>query len=116
MQHESRNISMLMDFYEMTMAHGYFTKLENMDRVAFDVFFRRNPDKGGFAIFGGLEQIVEYILNLHFDESDISYLRDQGIFSEEFLAYLKKEESASNQVLAEIEEVVERAHSQFKNE
>ena len=89
MQHESRNISMLMDFYEMTMAHGYFTKLKNVDRVAFDVFFRRNPDKGGFAIFGGLEQIVEYILNLHFDESDISYLRSQGIFSEEFLAYLK---------------------------
>ena len=86
MQHESRNISMLMDFYEMTMAHGYFTKLKNVDRVAFDVFFRRNPDKGGFAIFGGLEQIVEYILNLHFDESDISYLRSQGIFSEEFFA------------------------------
>ena len=62
MQHDSRNISMLMDFYEMTMAHGYFTKQEEMDRVAFDVFFRRNPDKGGFAIFGGLEQIVEYIL------------------------------------------------------
>ena len=76
-------------FYEMTMAHGYFTKLKNVDRVAFDVFFRRNPDKGGFAIFGGLEQIVEYILNLHFDESDISYLRSQGIFSEEFLEYLK---------------------------
>ena len=62
MQHDSRNISMLMDFYEMTMAHGYFTQHENTDRVAFDVFFRRNPDKGGFAIFGGLEQIVEYIL------------------------------------------------------
>mgnify|MGYP000900220007 CR=1 FL=1 len=89
MQHDSRNISMLMDFYEMTMAHGYFTKQEEMDRVAFDVFFRRNPDKGGFAIFGGLEQIVEYILNLHFDESDIAYLRDQGIFSDEFLDYLK---------------------------
>ena len=90
MQHESRNISMLMDFYEMTMAHGYFTKLKNVDRVAFDVFFRRNPDKGGFAIFGGLEQIVEYILNLHFDESDISYLRSQGIFSEEFFSISKK--------------------------
>ncbi len=89
MQHDSRNISMLMDFYEMTMAHGYFTKQEEMDRVAFDVFFRRNPDKGGFAIFGGLEQIVEYILNLHFDERDIAYLRDQGIFSDEFLDYLK---------------------------
>ena len=45
----------------MTMAHGYFAQHENMDRVAFDVFFRRNPDKGGFAIFGGLEQTVEYI-------------------------------------------------------
>ena len=89
MQHDSRNISMLMDFYEMTMAHGYFTQHENTDRVAFDVFFRRNPDKGGFAIFGGLEQIVEYILNLHFDESDINFLRNQGIFSEEFLNYLK---------------------------
>ena len=89
MQHDSRNISMLMDFYEMTMAHGYFTQHENTDRVAFDVFFRRNPDKGGFAIFGGLEQIVEYILNLHFDESDIDFLRNQGIFSEEFLNYLK---------------------------
>ena len=71
------------------MAHGYFTQHENTDRVAFDVFFRRNPDKGGFAIFGGLEQIVEYILNLHFDESDIDFLRNQGIFSEEFLNYLK---------------------------
>ena len=89
MQHDSRNISMLMDFYEMTMAHGYFTQHENTDRVAFDVFFRRNPDRGGFAIFGGLEQIVEYILNLHFDESDIDFLRNQGIFSEEFLNYLK---------------------------
>ena len=89
MQHDSRNISMLMDFYEMTMAHGYFTQHENTDRVAFDVFFRRNPDKGGFAIFGGLEQIVEYILNLHFDERDIDFLRAQGIFSEEFLNYLK---------------------------
>ena len=61
MQHERRNISMLMDLYEMTMAHGYFTKQDNTDRVAFDVFYRRNPDKGGFAIFGGLEQVLEYI-------------------------------------------------------
>lgn len=90
MQHERRNISMFMDFYEMTMAHGYYRKQANTDRVAFDVFFRRNPDKGGFAIFGGLEQIVEYILTLHFDECDIAYFREQGIFSEEFLLYLKE--------------------------
>lgn len=89
MQHERRNISMLMDFYEMTMGHGYFTNQENTDRVAFDVFFRRNPDKGGFSIFCGLEQIVEYILNLHFDDADIAYLREQGIFSDVFLDYLQ---------------------------
>lgn len=84
MQHDSRNISMLMDFYEMTMAHGYFTKQEEMDRVAFDVFFRRNPDKGGFAIFGGLEQIVEYILNLHFDERDIAYCATKAFLAMNF--------------------------------
>ena len=89
MQHERRNISMLMDLYEMTMAHGYFTKQDNTDRVAFDVFYRRNPDKGGFAIFGGLEQVLEYILNLHFDEEDIAYFKSLHLFSDEFLEYLR---------------------------
>ena len=84
MQHERRNISMLMDLYEMTMAHGYFTKQDNTDRVAFDVFYRRNPDKGGFAIFGGLEQVLEYILNLHFDEEDMAYFKSLHLFSDEF--------------------------------
>lgn len=89
MQHERRNISMLMDLYEMTMAHGYFTKQNNTDRVAFDVFYRRNPDKGGFAIFCGLEQIVEYITHLHFDEDDIDYFKSLNLFSDEFLEYLQ---------------------------
>lgn len=88
MQHERRNISMLMDLYEMTMAHGYFTKQDNTDRVAFDVFYRRNPDQGGFAIFAGLEQVVDYLLNLHFDEEDIAYFKSLHLFSDEFLKYL----------------------------
>lgn len=89
MQHERRNISMLMDLYEMTMAHGYFTKQDNTDRVAFDVFYRRNPDQGGFAIFAGLEQVVDYLLNLHFDEEDIAYFKSLHLFSDEFLEYLR---------------------------
>lgn len=89
MQHERRNISMLMDLYEMTMAHGYFTKQDNTDRVAFDVFYRRNPDQGGFAIFAGLEQVVDYLLNLHFDEEDIAYFKSLNLFSDEFLEYLR---------------------------
>lgn len=87
-QNMARNLSMVMDFYEMTMSNGYFME-ENKDaRVVFDVFYRKNPDNGGFAIFAGLEQMVDYILNLHFAEDDIAYLREQGIFAEEFLSYL----------------------------
>lgn len=89
MQHNERNLSMVMDFYEMTMSHGYFMDKDQDARVAFDVFYRKNPDGAGFAIFAGLEQIIEYILNLHFDEEDIAYLRGQKLFSEEFLSYLK---------------------------
>ena len=89
-QFDKRNISMMMDFYEMTMANGYFESGGENTRVAFDVFYRRNPDNGGFAIFAGLEQIIEYVENMHFDESDIEYFRAQNIFSEEFLNYLSK--------------------------
>ena len=70
------NTAMLMDFYEMTMANGYFMD-ENLDKeskVAFDVFYRRNPDKGGYAVFAGLEQIIQYILNLHFEEKALLYI------------------------------------------
>ncbi len=89
MQHNERNLSMVMDFYEMTMSNGYFTNQDQNAKVAFDVFYRKNPDQAGFSIFAGLEQIIEYITNLHFTEDDIAYLREQKLFSEEFLNYLK---------------------------
>lgn len=88
-QSETRNLTMMMDLYEMTMANGYFNDQDKDTRVAFDVFYRSNPDGGGFAIFAGLEQILEYIENLHFDEEDIAYFRSLNIFTEDFLAYLK---------------------------
>ena len=83
------NLTMLCDFYELTMANGYFqTGLQ--DRICyFDVFYRSVPDKGGFAIAAGLAQVVEYIQELCFDEEDAAYLRSKGCFSEEFLAFLK---------------------------
>ncbi len=87
-QFDARNLSMVMDFYEMTMSNGYFNTGRPEDRVAFDVFYRRNPDGGGLDIFCGLEQVVEYIQNLHFDEEDIAYLRAQKLFTEDFLSYL----------------------------
>ena len=82
------NLTMLCDFYELTMSQGYFAN-GYRDRITyFDVFFRQCPDGGGFAIAAGLEQIVQYIQDLHFAPEDIEYLRKRGIFSEEFLAYL----------------------------
>ena len=88
-QGAERNLSMVMDFYEMTMANGYFNLADNSKQVAFDVFYRKNPDNGGFAIFAGLEQIMDYVMNLHFDKEDIEYLRSQNLFSKEFLEYLE---------------------------
>lgn len=85
-----RQLTLLCDFYEITMSRGYFHS-GIKDRIAyFDVFFRRVPDGGGYAIFAGLEQIIEYIKSIKFDESDIEYLRSKGIFDEEFLSYLKE--------------------------
>ncbi|MGN1045408.1 MAG: nicotinate phosphoribosyltransferase [Candidatus Methanomethylophilaceae archaeon] len=84
-----RNIPLLCDYYEYTMCNGY---IDNgmADRVVyFDIFFRRTPDKGGFAIFAGLEQFIEYIRDLRFSDSDIEFLRSKGIFREEFLGFLK---------------------------
>ena len=82
------NLTMLCDFYELTMSNGYF-KYGYKDRITyFDVFYRSVPDGGGFAIAAGLEQVVEYIQNLHFEQEDIEYLRSRNIFDEEFLAYL----------------------------
>ncbi|MBQ9161841.1 MAG: nicotinate phosphoribosyltransferase [Clostridia bacterium] len=85
----SRNLTMLCDFYELTMSNGYFKSGLKDRYVYFDVFYRSNLDGGGYAVVAGLEQIVEYVQNLHFDEDDIAYLRKKGIFDEEFLDYLK---------------------------
>ena len=83
------NLTMLCDFYELTMGNGYF-QCGYKDRITyFDVFFRTVPDNGGFAIAAGLEQAVRYIQQLHFAEDDIAYLRGRGIFSEDFLSYLR---------------------------
>ncbi len=83
------NNTLLCDFYELTMANGYF-ELGKRDEIAyFDVFFRKVPDAGGFAIAAGLEQVIEYIENLKFTDEDIDFLRSKGIFSEGFLEYLK---------------------------
>ena len=82
------NSTLLCDFYELTMANGYF-ELGKEDEIAyFDVFFRKVPDGGGFAIAAGLEQVIDYIKNLKFTEDDIAFLRDKGIFSDGFLKYL----------------------------
>ncbi|MBR2324541.1 MAG: nicotinate phosphoribosyltransferase [Clostridia bacterium] len=84
-----RNHTLLCDFYELTMANGYF-ELGKGDEIAyFDVFFRTLPDGSGFAIAAGLSQVIDYIKNLKFTEEDIAYLREKGVFSERFLAYLK---------------------------
>lgn len=86
---EKKNLTMLADFYEFTMANGYF---ENgmEDKIAyFDMFFRSIPDDGGFAIMAGVEQLIGYLQNLKFYDEDIEYFRSKGMFSEEFLEYLK---------------------------
>jgi len=83
------NLTMLCDFYELTMSNGYFKNGFYKRTTYFDVFFRNVPDNGGFAIAAGLEQVVDYIENLHFSKEDIDYLRSKKIFDEEFLDYLK---------------------------
>ncbi|MBP3447578.1 MAG: nicotinate phosphoribosyltransferase [Clostridia bacterium] len=83
------NLSMLTDFYEFTMSNGYFKSGMKDTEVAFDLFFRKIPNDGGYAIMAGLEQMIEYIKNLHFSEEDIAYLRTKNIFCEEFLEYLR---------------------------
>lgn len=83
------NYTMLADFYEFTMANGYFENGCGSEIAVFDMFFRKVPDGGGFAVVAGLEQLIEYFKDLKFDDNDISFLRSKGIFSEEFLDYLK---------------------------
>lgn len=86
---KNENLSMLCDFYELTMSNGYFKNGFYKKNVYFDLFFRKVPDNGGFAITAGLEQVIEYIKDLHFDESDIEFLKGKGIFDEQFLEYLR---------------------------
>jgi len=83
------NLTMLTDFYELTMANGYLHNGLKNKIVYFDMFFRKVPDNGGFAIMAGVEQLIEYLKNLKFEDEDIEYLRGKKIFSEEFLQYLK---------------------------
>lgn len=85
----ARNLTLLMDFYELTMAGGYFEEGYTDKVGVFDMFFRKVPDDGGFAIAAGLQQFCEVIDNLHFSEEDIAYLRGKGCFSEPFLDYLR---------------------------
>ncbi len=87
-QYDARNLSMVMDLYEMTMANGYFSDQHDNEYVTFDVFYRKNPDGGGFAIFAGLEQVLDYLENMHFDKEDIDYLRSLNIYDEKFLEWL----------------------------
>ncbi|MCV2232584.1 nicotinate phosphoribosyltransferase [Paracholeplasma manati] len=83
-----RNLSMLIDFYELTMANSYFEHNKNEEAV-FDLFFRSVPDEGGYAVMAGLEQAIQYIQELSFTQKDIDYLRGRNLFSEGFLNYLK---------------------------
>ena len=85
----NRNLTLLTDFYELTMANGYFENGMADTICYFDMFFRRVPDDGGFAIMCGLEQVISYMKELRFRDEDIDYLRSKGIFSEQFLEYLR---------------------------
>jgi nicotinate phosphoribosyltransferase len=86
---DKMNLTMLTDFYELTMANGYFQNGLKEKQAYFDMFFRKVPDNGGFAIMAGVEQLLHYLKNLRFDNKDIEYLRNKNLFSEEFLQYLK---------------------------
>lgn len=92
-QSEKRNLTLVTDLYELTMAYGYFKNMQETGKtgelVAFDVFYRKNPDGGGFSIFCGLEQIIDYLLDVHFEEKDIEYFRAQHLFDEDFLSFLR---------------------------
>lgn len=86
---DKRKLELVTDFYEFTMSNGYFVKNMQDTTAYFDVFFREIPDNGGYVIFAGLEQIIDYIKNLSFDDEDIDYLKNKNIFSDVFLEYLR---------------------------
>ena len=86
---DKKNLTMLADFYEFTMANGYIENNMENDIAYFDMFFRSIPDDGGFAIMAGVEQLIEYLKSLKFCKEDIEYFKSRGIFGEDFLNYLK---------------------------
>ncbi|MBQ1526078.1 MAG: nicotinate phosphoribosyltransferase [Lachnospiraceae bacterium] len=86
---DRQNLTLMTDLYELTMMQGYFRNKDRNRTVIFDAFYRNNPYQGGYAICAGLEQVIKYIKELCFEEEDIQYLRSTGIFSEDFLDYLK---------------------------
>ena len=85
---DKRNLSLVMDFYELTMSQCYFNRDKN-EEVVFDMFYRSNPNGGGYCICAGLEEVIGYIQNLHFDSQDLAYLQSRNLFSQEFLTYLR---------------------------
>lgn len=85
---DRQNLTLLTDLYELTMMQGYFKNKDQNETVIFDAFYRSNPCGGGFAIAAGLEQLIQYIKELHFDKEDINYLASLGIFDKDFLDYL----------------------------
>lgn len=87
---QQRNLTLLTDLYQLTMMQGYYNNDTNNHKVVFDLFYRNNPSKNGYAICAGLSQTIEYIKNLSFNDADIAYLDSLNIFQKEFLAYLKK--------------------------
>lgn len=86
---KNRNLTMMTDFYELTMSQAYFNAGKKDEEAVFDAFFRKNPLDGGYAVMGGVDRIINFINNAHFNEDDIEYLRTTGQFTEEFLNYLK---------------------------
>ncbi len=89
MKRDNRNLTMLMDLYEMTMANGIMQSDMRNTVTYFDMFFRRIPDNGGYAIMAGIEQLIDYLNDLHFDDSDIEYLKSLNLFCDEFIDYLR---------------------------
>ncbi|MDE6662576.1 MAG: nicotinate phosphoribosyltransferase [Lachnospiraceae bacterium] len=86
---DRQNLTLLTDLYELTMMQGYFKNKDQNETVIFDAFYRNNPYDGGFAISAGLEQLIQYVKELHFEEEDIAYLASLGIFEKDFLDYLR---------------------------
>ena len=84
-----RNLTMMTDFYELTMSQAYLKAGKKDEIAVFDAFFRKNPLGGGYGVMGGVDRIIDFIKNAHFNEDDISYLRSTGQFTEDFLEYLR---------------------------